>query len=104
MKDKISLAPNNASAWNYLRGILDHTKTPFSDLILFTEPYTKSTASVEEVVDLDNPKPSAEAVLPAVPALDFLAEARVREGGASIQQAIELWRLLADIYDPMRKK
>ena len=40
MKEKIALAPNNSSAWNYLRGALEHTGTPFATLAPFVEPYT----------------------------------------------------------------
>ena len=103
-KSKISLAPNNASSWNYLRGILEHTRTPWTTLVPFAEPYTESKAPEDDVVDLDNPKPSAEAVLPCVPALDFVAEAYAREKGANVQKAVELWKMLANEQDIMRKK
>ncbi|KAI0701051.1 protein prenylyltransferase [Cytidiella melzeri] len=105
-KDKISLAPNNSSAWNYLRGFLDHTRTSWSGLIDFAIPYTQpqpATRSPDEVVDLDNPKPIAEAVLPCVAALDFLAEAYVREGGEATREAVKLWKSLADEHDTIRK-
>lgn len=65
---------------------------------------SKISTSEDEVVDLDNPKPSADAVLPCVAALDFLAEANVREGGAGVQKAVEIWKSLANIHDTMRKK
>ncbi|KAI0338027.1 protein prenylyltransferase [Trametopsis cervina] len=106
-KDMISLAPNNPSAWNYLRGILDHTRTPWSELTDFTIPYTQNqpfASAVDEVLDLDNPKPSAEAQLPCVAALDFLAEVYVREGGEKIQQAVDIWKSLAEEHDTIRKK
>jgi protein farnesyltransferase/geranylgeranyltransferase type-1 subunit alpha len=106
-KDKISLAPNNPSAWNYLRGILDHTQTSWSELVNFAVPYTKpqpESRPENEVVDLDNPKPSADAVLPCVAALDFLAEAYAREGGDATQNSIKLWKSLADKHDTIRKK
>lgn len=76
-KDQIALAPNNASAWNYLRGILERTGTSFSNLRSFVEPYTKThedRLGDEEILDLENPAPSAEAELPCVAALEFLAD------------------------------
>ena len=57
-KEKIALAPNNPSAWNYLRGALEHTNMPFSTVATFVEPYTTSQPPSREmnddVVDLDN--------------------------------------------------
>ncbi|KIP06799.1 hypothetical protein PHLGIDRAFT_106551 [Phlebiopsis gigantea 11061_1 CR5-6] len=105
VKDKISVAPNNPSAWNYLRGILEYSNTPFSTLLPFTEPYTRAYVQpTDDVVDLDNPKPSSDATLPCVAALDFLAEAYVRAGGDGVGKAVELWKQLANEHDTMRKK
>lgn len=108
VKGKIALAPNNASAWNYLRGILEHSKTPYSNLIAFAEPYTlpqpAAANSEDDVLDLDNPMPPADASLPCAAAVDFTAEAYVRNGGDDVHKAVELWKALANQYDPMRKK
>ncbi|OBZ67962.1 Protein farnesyltransferase/geranylgeranyltransferase type-1 subunit alpha [Grifola frondosa] len=88
-KEKIALAPNNPSAWNYLRGILEYTKTPFSTITTFVEPYAStsrsSTAEQEIVIDLENP---------------YLR----KEGGASTMKAVEIWRSLANVHDTVRKK
>ena len=83
MKSKISLAPNNDAAWNYLRGILNHTHTPFSQLHDFLIPYTVPhdiTSSSAMVLDLENPLPSPGADLPCPAALEFLAEIYEEEG------------------------
>lgn len=101
-KGKISLAPNNLSPWNYLRGILDRTKTPSESIEEFVFPYTKSEESLEPVVDLDNPPPSEGAKLPAVPAVEFLAD--IRESQGRISEATELFRLLGDKLDTIRKR
>ncbi len=94
MKEKIALAPNNPSAWNYLRGALEHTNTPFSTLTTFVELYTTSQSPSrgrdEDVVDLDNPPPSAGAQLPAVAALEFLADIYEKEGGDASAKAVEV--------------
>ncbi|CCM03299.1 uncharacterized protein FIBRA_05427 [Fibroporia radiculosa] len=104
VKEKIALAPNNPSAWNYLRGILEHTHTPFSTQAIFVQLYTTSASTPGDVFDLDNPPPSASAVLPCENALEFLADIYEQEGGAQISKAIEIWRSLADEHDTMRRK
>ncbi|KAH8103042.1 protein prenylyltransferase [Cristinia sonorae] len=104
-KDQIALAPNNPSAWNYLRGILEHTKTPFNSLRTFVELYSTQTAPGEEdIVDLDNPKPGPGAQLPCAPALEFLADIHEEMGGEQTKKAIEIWKSLGNEYDTMRKK
>ena len=90
-KEKIALAPNNSSAWNYLRGVLEQTKTPLSELTAFVRLYTISGASPPpEVMDLDNPAPTEGAQLPAVNALEFLADIYEEEGGDKIPKAVEV--------------
>ncbi|KZV75889.1 protein prenylyltransferase [Peniophora sp. CONT] len=109
-KEKIALAPNNASAWNYLRGILDHTSTPYVTLTDFVLPYTSATAPVSfspsgddgAVLDLENPPPSKGSSLPAIPALDFIADVYETEG--EVQKAVPIWHSLADEHDTIRKK
>ena len=89
-----------------MRGILEHSNTPFISLASFAQPYTVRRApwDDEDVVDLDNPAPSLDADLPCVSAMDFLAEAYAREGGDATQNAIKLWKSLADEHDTIRKK
>ena len=81
-REKISLAPNNASAWNYLRGVLELAKVPFSSLTSFVLPYTRrhgQESNDDQIIDLDNPLPSSSSDLPAPPALEFLADIYERE-------------------------
>ncbi|KAF8137413.1 hypothetical protein EV363DRAFT_1428312 [Boletus edulis] len=109
VKTKIATAPNNASAWNYLRGMLDHSKTPYSILRSFVGPYSvphpeQHEASLEDVVDLENPLPSPGAQLPCVAAIEFLADIYETTGGDDLMKAIELWKSLAHEHDTMRKK
>ncbi|KAF9815477.1 hypothetical protein IEO21_04574 [Rhodonia placenta] len=103
-KEKIALAPNNPSAWNYLRGVLGHTGTPYASLSPFVKPYTATSVEKIDVVDLDNPVPSEGAELPCVMALEFLADTFEQEGGSQIPKAVETWKLLANEFDTMRKK
>lgn len=92
VKQQISLAPNNPSAWNYLRGILDHNKLPYSLLCDFVQPYAKAHASqsTADLVDLENPAPAPGAELPCPAAIEFLADILEKEGGDSIQKATEV--------------
>ena len=76
------MAPNNASAWNYLRGVLELSKTPFSSLTSFVLPYTRSRGQESDegqIIDSDNPLPSSSSDLPAPAALEFIADVYERE-------------------------
>jgi protein farnesyltransferase/geranylgeranyltransferase type-1 subunit alpha len=95
-KQKIALAPNNASAWNYLRGILDHSNLPYSSQASFVQLYAvphqsdTGTGGDENVVDLANPPPSEGAKLPSPMAIEFLADSYEKGGGDGIFKAIEV--------------
>lgn len=95
-KQKIALAPNNASAWNYLRGVLEHTATPFSILKDFVLPYCVPSQLGDDgneddsVVDLENPQPSPGADLPCPAAIELLADVNEAAGGENIQDAIKV--------------
>ena len=71
-----------------MRGILDRTKTSYESMEEFVLPYIKSEESPDSVVDLDNPPPSQGAQLPAVPAVEFLAD--IRESQGRIAEAAEV--------------
>ncbi|KAH9941832.1 protein prenylyltransferase [Epithele typhae] len=104
-KEKIALAPNNPSAWNYLRGALEFTKTPFATVKAFVMPYTASSPPPpSDVVDLDDPVPSQGAELPCVAAMEFLADIYEQEGGDAVPEAAKIWKSLAEDRDTMRKK
>lgn len=97
VKEKISLAPSNASAWNYLRGVCEKSKTPFGELKEFVELYTvphqkEGGLGGEDYVDLENPKPSRGAKLPCPLAVEFLADIYVEEGEST--QAAEVGCIL----------
>lgn len=107
VKQNISLVANNPSAWNYLRGILDTNKLPYSRVEDFVRPYAATTpdSSTTDLVDLENPPPPRGAQLPCPAAIEFLADIHEKEGGKEqILQATELWRSLADEHDTIRKK
>ncbi|KAL4079430.1 hypothetical protein J3A83DRAFT_1093171 [Scleroderma citrinum] len=107
VKTKISVAPNNLSAWNYLRGVLDNSKTPYSALKAFVTPYcyeAEPDNPSESIVDLEDPLPSPEAQLPCVAAIEFMADIHEGLGGDNLRTAIDLWSSLATTHDTFRKK
>jgi protein farnesyltransferase/geranylgeranyltransferase type-1 subunit alpha len=97
VKQKIALAPNNMSAWNYLRGVLDRTRTPYAREADFVRPYTGAQAPLafDGVVDVECPPPSQGSRLPAVHALEFLADVYEAEGGEDVQKSVQVSNALA---------
>ncbi|KAG1748314.1 uncharacterized protein EDB91DRAFT_1079298 [Suillus paluster] len=107
VKERIAIAPNNASAWNYLRGVLDHSKIPYSDLQAFVMPYSLPQTpfgTPPEVVDLESPLPSKDAQLPCVAAMEFMADIHEAAGGEELIKSTELWKSLANEHDTIRKR
>ncbi|KAI0064281.1 protein prenylyltransferase [Artomyces pyxidatus] len=106
-KEKIALAPNNNSAWNYLRGVLDHSHVPYASQTAFVKLYVSASApqtGTDEVVDLENPLPAQGAELPCAAAIEFLADIYEAEGKAGLSRAVPLWKSLGDEHDTIRKK
>ncbi len=101
-KHQISLAPNNASAWNYLRGVLKHEKQPLSSIREFIELYAQERDAEKDIVDVENPPPGPDAELPCVFAVEALAD--IYEAESEQEKAKDLWKLLADKYDTVRKR
>jgi len=106
-KEKIALAPNNASAWNYLRGVLDHARMPYSTEATFAELYVVDAVkadTTDDVIDLDNPPPSQGAELPCPAALEFMADVHEAKGKEGAAEAVRLWSSLAHTHDTIRKR
>jgi protein farnesyltransferase/geranylgeranyltransferase type-1 subunit alpha len=105
-KQSISQAPNNASAWNYLRGVLDRSGVAYVSEMKFVEPYAglpSSAGEESDVMDLENPPPPQGARLPCPAAIEFIADVYEKEPGR-LEDARKLWTLLATQYDTIRKK
>ena len=68
---------------------MEHTKTPFSTVKAFVQPYTLpfDPTSVD-IVDLENPPPTKGANLPCPAAIEFLADVYEQEKNAL--EAIEV--------------
>jgi hypothetical protein len=91
VKQNLSLAPNNASAWNYLRGVLEHARLPFATVMDFVRPYTVPLpATPTDIADLENPPPGRGAELPCAAAIEFLADVYEEAGGADTDKAVEV--------------
>lgn len=115
-KSKLALAPNNPSAWNYLRGsvprllsphvanpphrILTHTTTPLSLLIPFVSPLAILSSAPSAAAD--DPPISDKAQLPAPLAIEFLADAMAQEGREKGAQAAEVRFLV--LFAPVLEK
>lgn len=84
-KTAIDLAPQNAAAWNYLKGVLRKQGAGAKDLEEFALKYT----SLED-----------ESKIRSSHALDFLADIWAKE--ASNEKAIKALDLLGIKYDPVR--
>ncbi|ORY92535.1 hypothetical protein BCR35DRAFT_285887 [Leucosporidium creatinivorum] len=105
-KTLLSLAPNNPSAWNYLRGILSHSHLPLSSLTPFVTPLALNTPAS---MPADEPPVSDKAELPAVGAVEWLADAGAEEaekegtegGREKGVEAAALFRSLIQ-FDPIR--
>ncbi|KDR77230.1 hypothetical protein GALMADRAFT_246519 [Galerina marginata CBS 339.88] len=107
VKQNISLAPSNPSAWNYLRGILNHTRRPLLSVTDFARPYAypRGSQPIKDIVDLENPPPSETAELPCVQAMEFMADTWEAEGGEEkTEMAVKIWVELANEHDTIRKK
>ncbi|KAH9996714.1 protein prenylyltransferase [Russula compacta] len=105
-KGKIALAPNNASAWNYLRGVLNYARMPYSTQVAFAELYVVDAVKpgTDDVLDLENPSPSEGAELPCPAAIEFMADVHEARGKEGVSEAVQFWRSLAHTYDTMRKR
>jgi len=106
VKGKIALVPNNASAWNYFRGILNHAHMPYSTQAAFAELYVVDAVDedTDRVVDLENPWPSKGAQLPCSAAIEFMADVHEARGKEGITEAVKLWHSLAHTHDSIRKR
>ncbi|CAH2354058.1 protein farnesyltransferase/geranylgeranyltransferase type-1 subunit alpha [[Candida] railenensis] len=88
VKQKIQEAPQNASSWNYLIGIYQKFKKP--DELIDLEEFCQEFANINE-----------ENVIKSSYALELLGKINVKKNNKP--KAIEIYSLLKDIYDPIRK-
>ncbi|KAH9807870.1 hypothetical protein DFH28DRAFT_1000937 [Melampsora americana] len=110
-KRQIYKAPNNLSAWNYLRGVLKIGEIPLSALDDFVIPLTKSSA----ILSLEIGWPTElnpQSDLPVVNAVEFLADSLAAQAkltpkasdqaSSKASESAALYTLLSDKLDPIR--
>jgi len=76
---RIALASNNASTWDYLLGVLDYARMPFSTRVAFSEVCVADRGGHQRhvlQVDLKNPPLSKGAGSRCVAAIEFVAYTR----------------------------
>ena len=87
-REKILLAPQNQSAWNYLRGVLAKGGRGYGDEVAFAEQFVSGLGEEGEQVRSSH-------------ALDFLGEAYLQKGDK--ERARLCLRRLAEKWDPVRE-
>lgn len=103
-KGAIRLAPQNESAWNYLRAVVRKRGLPVSELKSFAEEF--AGVGEEGMVEDDKSEAKTQPVRSSH-ALDVLADAYAEEeraGKGSRGKAEKALQLLAQKYDPVRVK
>jgi len=100
-KQQILKAPNNPSAWNYLRGVLKRGSIPLNSVEEFAIPLTKTA----DELDAESAWPAdlnKHSDLPVPAAVELLADS-YSGSQSKAKNALELYGLLAEKLDPIRK-
>ncbi|KAI9619183.1 hypothetical protein H4Q26_011863 [Puccinia striiformis f. sp. tritici PST-130] len=98
---RLGTSTNNPSAWNYLRGVLRRGSRGLNSVEEFVIPLTKTAHEL----DAENSWPidlNKRSDLPVPAAVEPLADI-YSESQSKIKQALELYDLLAEKLDPIRK-
>ncbi|KAA1122263.1 CAAX geranylgeranyltransferase alpha subunit [Puccinia graminis f. sp. tritici] len=101
-KHQILKAPNNPSAWNYLRGVLKRGSIPLNTLEDFVLPLTKTRLELETQASGWPTGLNTQSDLPVPAAVELLANIYA-QSQAKTQIALELYELLSEKLDPIRK-
>lgn len=105
-RTKILLAPQNQSAWNYLRGLYRKSQRPLSELKGFAQQFTgasnnKSSHGDDDDNNNDDDDLNVEEGVRSSHALDLLADIYAEEGEAA--EAKRMLEALGRKWDPVRK-
>ncbi|KAK9325847.1 hypothetical protein V1517DRAFT_312784 [Lipomyces orientalis] len=93
-KTAILKAPQNASAWNYLLGVLKHSNRSLSEIEDFCNDLaTLPTTEPSTDIDMDQ--------ITSARALEVLAD--IYASRHEVEKAAQAWTLLAEKYDPIRE-
>lgn len=94
-QEKVELAPQNQSPWNYLRGVLRKGDRKLSELVQWAEKYAKIRGENGALLGVK------EEEVKSSHALDFLADAWAEDG--EVELADRALELLGAKYDVIRK-
>lgn len=111
VKEKIHLAPQNQSPWNYLRAILRHTSTPLANLVSFAEAFvtpellllfhSSNDNNNNNNKKIDDDDDGRENQIKSSHALDFLADAYAEQG--ENEKSGKVLEFLGAKADPIRR-
>ncbi|KAK9461091.1 uncharacterized protein V1516DRAFT_695804 [Lipomyces oligophaga] len=90
----IEKAPQNLSAWNYLRGQTGGDLDSLEEYCMGFAPGPMDDEQTTEIIDISKPAVS-------VHAMEMLADIYAARG--ELDRAIEYWKLLAEKFDSMRE-
>ena len=101
-KQKISMAPQNVAAWNYLRGVVKHKKRQGESTT--NDALNKKPVSLSELEDFAKTFAAVNGPVEDIRsshALELLAE--IWGEGGDVQHAKKALQILADDLEPIRK-
>lgn len=91
-KSKIIISPQNASSWNYLRGIYDKYQLNYTNLTDFVNKFINLST-----ITPDNINQSIKSIY----ALELLAQ--INQINEKYKDSVSIYKLLSSTYDPIRK-
>lgn len=93
-KAKLIRAPENRSPWAYARGALRAAGRPLSEWKEFVKKFVLEESENGKVVDVE---------VKSSHAVEWLADVYAEEGESTTAEAVRMFTLLKDKYDPIRK-
>ncbi|KAB8265937.1 hypothetical protein BDV32DRAFT_36825 [Aspergillus pseudonomiae] len=93
-KAKVIKAPENRSPWGYARGVLRASGRPLSEWKDFAKKFVQEKVEDGKVVDIE---------VKSSHALEWLADIYGEEGEQATAEAVQMFTLLKEKYDPIRK-
>ncbi|KAE8351895.1 hypothetical protein BDV28DRAFT_10659 [Aspergillus coremiiformis] len=94
VKGKLIRAPENRSPWAYARGVLRASGRPLSEWKDFAKLFVLEKLEDGKVVDVE---------VKSSHAVEWLADVYAQEGESTTSEAVRMFTLLKEKYDPIRK-
>lgn len=93
-KAKVIKAPENRSPWGFARGVLRASGRPLSEWKDFAKKFVQDKVEDGKVVDVE---------VKSSHAVEWLADTYGEEGELATAEAVRMFTLLKEKYDPIRK-